>query len=291
MKFPDKACITEVGPRDGLQMEKRIMPTGDKVEWIAGMIEAGLRSIQVAAFVHPGVMPQMADAEALIERLPHGKAVAYSALTLNLKGVERACRTSIPWIEVSFSASDAHSRRNAGFPLSRAVKEMAAMTAAALKAGRRLRASVQCAFGYQNPSDVPAADVMELVRALTDQGVELLLLADTAGLATPSAIEEKLGAVLPLTGAVPVGLHLHDTRGFGESNLRAALSAGLVHFDTAIGGLGGCPFIPGARGNIATETTVRLLERMGIATGIDAARLDAWARRVNHFFGCHEQTR
>jgi hydroxymethylglutaryl-CoA lyase len=285
MSMPDTVNITEVGPRDGLQMERRVLPTDDKVAWIAGLADAGLRSIQVAAFVHPGVMPQMADAETLLERLPHRQGVVYSALTLNLKGVQRACRTSVGCIEVSLSASDAHGRSNAGLSLSRAELEAKAMAAAVLRAGRGLRASIQCAFGYQNPADVEVAQVVRMARSLVDQGVQWLLLADTAGMATPAAIEEMLAEVLPVAGATPVGLHLHDTRGFGESNLRTALRMSIAHFDTALGGLGGCPFLPGARGNISTEKTVRLMHHLGIATGIDVAGLEIWTAKLNRFFG------
>jgi hydroxymethylglutaryl-CoA lyase len=289
MNMPDAVHITEVGPRDGLQMEQRVLPTDDKVKWIAGLAGAGLRSIQVAAFVHPGVMPQMADAEALLERLPHRQDVMYSALTLNLKGVQRACRTSVGCIEVSLSASDGHGRSNAGLSLSQAEREVEAMTAAVLRAGRRLRASIQCAFGYQNPADVEVAQVVRRVRSLVDQGVQWLLLADTAGMATPAAIEAMLAEVLPVAGAVPVGLHLHDTRGFGESNLRAALRMGIAHFDTALGGLGGCPVVPGARGNIPTEDTVLLMHHLGIATGIDIAQLLIWTAKLYRFFGRGEK--
>ena len=285
MNLPEKVHITEVGPRDGLQMEKRVLPTDIKAELIAGLIDAGLRSIQVAAFVHPAKMPQMADAEELIERLPYRAGVLYSALTLNLKGVERACRTSIPVIEISLSASDAHGRRNAGLSLPQALRETQTMSLSAVRAGRRLRASIQCAFGYADPSDVMVEQVVHIAQTLVDQGVEWLFLADTAGLATPHSVKQMLTAILPIVGMVPVGLHLHDTRGYGESNVRTALEMGIAHFDTALGGLGGCPFLIGARGNIPTEGTVRLIHSMGIGTGIDIEKTAGWTQRLNRFFG------
>jgi hydroxymethylglutaryl-CoA lyase len=285
MNWPGTVHITEVGPRDGLQMEKRVVPTENKVALIEGLADAGLRSIQVAAFVHPVKMPQMADAEVLLGRLSHKQGVQYNALALNVKGVERACRTSVPWIEISLSASDAHGRRNAGLSVPQAIREAKAMALAVARAGRRLRASIQCAFGHLHPLDVEVAQVVRIARFLVDQGVELLLLADTAGMATPPAIQEILAAVAPAVGTVPVGLHLHDTRGFGQSNVRTALELGITHFDTSLGGLGGCPFIAGARGNIPTEETVRLLDSLGISTGIDPTKVAELKSRLDHFFG------
>lgn len=285
VNLPNAVLITEVGPRDGLQMEKRVLPTGDKVDLIEGLADAGITAIQVGAFVNPKKMPQMADAEALIERLPMREGVHYSALALNRKGVERACRTSIAWIEISISANDTHSRRNAGLPLPRAIEEAGAMAALAHRAGRRLRASIQCAFGYSDPSDVGVAQVMRMSAFLMDQGIDMLVLADTAGMATPQSLTELLAAVMPTAADVPVGLHLHDTRGLGQLNVKAALQMGITRFDTALGGLGGCPFIPGARGNIATETTVRFMQELGIDTGIDTAAVAVLSRRLHRFFG------
>ncbi|RJQ86169.1 MAG: hydroxymethylglutaryl-CoA lyase [Desulfobacteraceae bacterium] len=285
MNVPQRIQITEVGPRDGLQMEKRVLPTRIKVDLIGGLVEAGVSSIQVGAFVHPRKIPQMADTDALAELLPVREHVHYSALTLNLKGVERACRTSIAWIEVSLSASDAHGRRNAGLSLPEAIQEAGAMVTLAARAKRRLRASIQCAFGYTDPLDVGVEQVVRMTRFLVDQGIDLLVLADTAGMATPQTLTDVLAAVIPQAGTVPVGLHLHDTRGFGALNVRAALQMGIIHFDTALGGLGGCPFLAGASGNIATESTVRLIHGLGIDTGIDAAKVAVWSRRLNRYFG------
>jgi hydroxymethylglutaryl-CoA lyase len=285
MTLPQTVFITEVGPRDGLQMETRVLSTETKADLIAALAMAGVPAIQVTAFVHPEKVPQMADAEVLIARLPAHDRVQYSALTLNRKGVERACRTAIPWIEVSLSASDAHSVSNAGMTVQQALAEAGAMVAMAAMAGRQVRGSIQCAFGYLEPSDIPLDRVGRMAGVLVDQGVDLLVLADTTGLATPASVRELLAAVLPGAGRVPVGLHLHDTRGLGLVNVMAALEMGIDRFDTALGGLGGCPFINGAAGNIATEDTLHLLHALGIATGIDAARVAAWSRRLSGHFG------
>jgi hydroxymethylglutaryl-CoA lyase len=285
MHSQKNVLITEVGLREGLQIEKQILPTKIKVELICALTEAGLPAIQVAAFVHPEKMPQMADAEALIARLPRGAAVRYSALALNLRGVERACRTAIPWIEVSLSVDEPHSFKNAGMTVDEARHQMIAMVAAAKSAGRKVRATLQCAFGYTGSQDLSVAKVKALGAFLLDQGVDLLLPADTTGTATPATVTRVLEALLSVAGHVPLGLHLHDTRGLGAANVMATLQMGITHFDTSLGGLGGCPFVAGAAGNIATEQTLDLLHGLGIETGIDRAKVAACSQRLSQLLG------
>jgi hydroxymethylglutaryl-CoA lyase len=239
----------------------------------------------VASFVRPAKVPQMADAEAVIAGLPLTAGVAYSALTLNRPGVERACRTAIPWIEVSLSASEAHSRSNTGLSLDQAMGEARAMLQLASQAGRKLRGSIQCAFGFQHEADVSPATVLRAARQFVDGGADVLVLADTAGLATPSGVCRLLEEILPMSGATRLALHLHDTRGLGLVNVMAGLQMGIAHFDSSLGGLGGCPFVPGAAGNIATEETVHLMHTLGIATGIDAAGVAGWSNRLSAYFG------
>lgn len=284
MDFPAHVIITEVGPRDGLQMERRVVPTDTKVALIADLAAAGVPAIQVAAFVHPEKVPQMADAEMVIARLPRHGDVAYSALTLNLRGVERACRTAVPWIEVSLSASDAHSRQNTGLTVVQARAATGAMIELAVRSGRRVRGSIQCAFGHLTPGDIAADQVVRMAVELIDQGVEQLVLADTTGLANPVLLRQMLAALLPKVGSVPLGLHLHDTHGLGLVNVMAALEMGIDRFDTALGGLGGCPFVDGAAGNIATEDTLHLLHALSISTGVDPALVAVWSRRLSAFF-------
>lgn len=284
MVLPDKVVITEVGPRDGLQMERRLVPTATKIALIADLVAAGVSAVQVGAFVHPDKMPQMADVEAVIAALPDSDRVAYSALALNRQGVARACRTAIPWVEISFSVSDAHSRRNTGMSAAAAFAEAAAMVAQVLAAGRRVRGSIQCAFGHGAGDPLPVSQVLGGARMLAEAGVELLVLADTAGLATPVTVRRLLTQVLDQVGDLPVGLHLHDTHGLGLVNAMVALEMGIARFDTALGGLGGCPFVQGAAGNIPTEDTLHLMHSLGVATGIDAARVAIWSRRLSGLF-------
>jgi hydroxymethylglutaryl-CoA lyase len=276
--------LTDVGPRDGLQNETALVPTDLKLEVITGLAAAGLPAVQVASFVHPAKVPQMADAEAVIAGLPTRFNTDFSALTLNLKGMQRACATAIPWVEVSLAATEAQSRRNAGMSIAEAQGQMAEMIALAKRSNRNVRATIQCTFGCSRAGEVSEAQLRGLAEPLLAGGVDLLLLADTTGLATPPAVRRMLDAVLPLAGQAAIGLHLHDTRGLGLVNVAAALEMGVRHFDASLGGLGGCPFVPGAAGNIATEETLYLLHALGFSTGVDIAAVADLSRRLSAFF-------
>lgn len=289
MSLPHAVAITDVGPRDGLQMEKQVLRPEKKIELIASLRQAGIRSIQVASFVHPGKVPQMADAETVIAGLPSEDLADYSALTLNLKGVERACGTDIGWIEVSFSASETQSRQNSGMSVAQAAEQVAAMIDLARQEKRRIRSSIQCSFGCVHACEITDDQVLRLAEMLLEKGVDQLMLADTTGMATPPLVRQRLASVLSIAGDVPVGLHLHDTRGLGLVNLMAGLELGIDMFDTSLGGLGGCPFVRGAAGNIATEDTLHLLHSLGITTGIDAGQVAAASRRLSTWLG-HELT-
>ena len=285
MAYPERVVITEVGPRDGLQMELRTVPTDDKVALIDGLVQAGLQAIQVASFVHPAKVPQMADAEAVVERLPRDDGVQYSGLALNHKGVLRAVQTRIPWIEISVAASDAQSRVNAGIPIERVWDEIDRMMNAALGAGRQVRASIQCSFGCAEAEPADDAQVLKMAETLLHHGVHQLVLADTTGMATPPKVKRLLQQVMAMAGGTPVGLHLHDTRGMGLVNVMAGLEMGVSHFDTSLGGLGGCPFVKGAAGNIATEDTAYLMDSLAIRTGVEISKVACWSQRLSRFFG------
>ncbi len=284
MAMPDAVTLVEVGPRDGFQFEQAVVPTHRKLSVIARLVAAGLKQIQVASFVHPEKVPQMADAGSLIRQLPSQVGVVYTALVLNRQGLDRAMASGIAAVEISLSASDSHSRKNAGMAHDDALEKGLRMIDQALSAGLHVRASVQCAFGCVDEGQIPATRIAGIVRRFVEHGVHVLALADTTGMGSPPRIEEVLDAVLPLAGRLPLALHLHDTRGLGLVNLMAALKYGVSIFDTALAGMGGCPFVPGAAGNICTEDTAHLLERLGIHTGVDYRRVGAVSRDMEAFF-------
>lgn len=283
--LPETVEIVEVGLRDGLQREETILSAAEKVALVEQLIDAGLRRIQVTSFVHPRYVPQMADAEEVCARLPRQPGVSYSGLALNLKGVERAQDAGLRAIDISVSASDAHSRRNANRSFQEALSEFDQMYGRAREAGMHVRAGIQCAFGYQAPDDVAPEQVLSIAEHYLDLGVDEIALADSSGLANPRQMMSVLQSLTAVTGAVPLILHLHDTRGMGLANVLAALQCGVRIFDTAAGGLGGCPFIEGATGNIATEDTVHMLHRMGIDTGVDLEKVAAVARGLEKRLG------
>lgn len=282
--IPRVVTLVEVGPRDGFQFETRVVPTASKRSAIARLVGAGLRHIQVASFVNPAKVPQMADAEHLIEGLPRDDGVTYSALVLNRRGLDRAMATHIPAVEISISASDTHSRKNAGMGHDEALRQGEAMIDQAAAAGRRVRASVQCAFGCVYEGRMDPSRIVGILRRFADHGAHTLCLADTTGMGSPPAIAAMLEAVIPHVGRLPVALHLHDTRGLGLVNLHTALQYGIAMFDTALAGMGGCPFVPGAAGNIATEDTVHLLNVLGISTGVEPRLIAALSRDLETFF-------
>lgn len=281
---PHTVTLVEVGPRDGFQMEAAVVPTGRKLSVIARLVEAGLKQVQVASFVHPAKVPQMADAGQLIRRLPRRDNVVYTALVLNRRGLERAMASGIKAVEISLSASDTHSRKNTGMTHGEALDQVLPMIDRAVAAGLHVRAGIQCAFGCVYEGRIVPARIARVVRRFVDHGAHVLSLADTTGMGSPPVVREVLDAVLPLCDRLPLALHLHDTRGLGLVNLMAALNYGVSIFDTALAGMGGCPFVPGAAGNIATEDTAHLLETLGIHTGVDYRRVGSVSLEMEAFF-------
>lgn len=283
--YSEHVEIIEVGPRDGLQREPRHVSAEDKIALIDALSEAGLKRIQVTSFVHPKLVPQMADAEEVCAGIKRTPGVSYSGLALNLKGVERAHKAGLDSIDISVSASDEHSRRNANRSIDEALAEFKEMVTAARSSGMTVRAGIQCAFGFEHPADVQPDTVVRIARRHLELGVDELALADSSGLANPRQITDLLKSVMPLAGSTPVILHLHDTRGMGLANVLAALQNGVRHFDTAFGGLGGCPFIQGAAGNIATEDTAFMLHEMGFDTGVDFQKIAHISRDFEKLLG------
>lgn len=275
--------IEEQGPRDGFQVEKKPIPTEMKVRFVESLAEAGLQRIQVTSFVHPKLVPQMADAEQVCTQIRKKEGVLYSGLVLNAKGVERALKGGLNHVAASISASDTHSRKNANKSLPEAQVEFEEMLRVAKEAGLKVRGGLQCAFGCRYEGPISENIVLDLAKRHLELGVDEIALADSTGMGNPEAIKRVMTQVVQWANGRPVALHLHDTEGKGMANMLAGIEVGVTIFDTALGGLGGCPFIKGATGNIATEDAANMLHQMGIATGIDLYKIAALSQEMELF--------
>jgi hydroxymethylglutaryl-CoA lyase len=284
--FGDPVLIEDEFLRDGLQNEARLLPLADKAAFVRGLEDAGLRRIQLGSFVNPARVPQMADTDELFRTLERKPGVTYTALVLNMAGLERALAVAVPHLSISVSASESHSRSNVGKSVDEALAHIAPVIERALAAGVAVRAGIQSALGCGFEGPIAPARVLAVARSFSALGVHEINLADTAGLGNPRQVFELAGAVrAAVRPDVNLSLHLHDTRGLGLANMVAGLQAGVRIFDAALGGLGGCPFIPAASGNIATEDAVFALEEMGVSTGIDWPALAALTLRLEDRLG------
>lgn len=278
--------IHEVGPRDGLQVERQVVPTDVKEHWLRGLVHSGLDIVQVGSFVHPEKVPQMADTDELFRRLARsgGKRALLSGLVLNEKGLERGQACGVEMFCMGVSASDTHSRKNTGMSSQEAQRRILAMARQAKDAGLPVQVSVQSAFGCGFEGKVPDARVLELVSAYLEAGLTSISLADTAGHAHPAQVKRLFEAIFKL-GPVNPTAHFHDTYGLGMANVYAAMEVGVRVFETSFAGLGGCPFTKVAAGNVATEDLVHGLTRVGERKDIDLPALIAIAKDVEAFFG------
>lgn len=265
--------------RDGLQMESRRFALREKLHLFELLKRAGLKRIQVGSFVHPEVVPQMADTDALIRRIGNDPATVVSALILNERGLDRALACGAAQVTLSASVSDAHSRKNAGRPAAAALKAVTALIRRGLDAGLEVRAGLQCVFGCVYEGPVAEEAVLSAALAMAAAGAREVNLADTTGMANPSAVRSRIAKINRELPDVRLCLHLHDTRGLGLANMLAGYEQGVRLFDVCVGGLGGCPFVKGAAGNVPAEDAVHMFESMGIGTGID---LQALCRAVGY---------
>jgi len=275
--LPDRVTVYEVSPRDGLQNESAALDTAAKVQLVDALVSAGVPRIEVTSFVSPKWIPQLADAEALIAKLhEEGRASArYSALCPNPRGLTRVLDTSLREIAVFVSASDEHNQKNLNHTIDDTLAGMREVVHTAKNRGLFVRGCISTVWGFRSQDDVAPRRVAEIGRALRDMGCDELSLGDTMGIATPTRVRDVVVRVLDDHPAGAVSLHMHDTRGTALANVVAALELGVCSFDAAIGGLGGCPYAPGAAGNLATEDLVYMLHGMGIETGIDLDKLIA----------------
>ena len=271
----DTVLVREVGPRDGLQMAHGTMPTDLKVRWIRALAEAGLRSIEVGSFVPPRLIPQMADTGEVVAALRDLPGLAVTALVPNLKGAQRAHAAGAGRIIVPVSVSESHSRANTNKGTDEAVAEVGRIAAWAREEAPGLHVEAGCAtaFGCSIEGVVPEARVVRVAESLVEAGANSLVLADTVGYGDPAQVKRLVAAVRGAVGERLEALHLHDTMGLGLANAYAGLESGIRQFDASLAGLGGCPYAPGASGNIVTEDLVFMLESAGFTTGIDLGRL------------------
>ena len=282
--YPPNIVIEEQGLRDGLQSEKRFVPTDKKLEIIRIVADAGIKRIQVTSFVNPKRIPQMADAEDVCKGLDWSRDALYSALVLNAKGLERAADAGLRHVAASISASDTHSRKNANASLPEARKRIAEMIKNGKKRGLVIRGELQCVFGCRFEGRIDPNVVFDMIKEQLDLGIDEVALADSTGMANPISIQDISTKVIELSGDKHVFLHLHDTEGKGLANALAAMQVGISHFDTAFGGTGGCPFIKGASGNISTEDMAFMSAQMGIETGVDIEKIAAISRSLENYF-------
>ena len=283
-----RILIHEVGPRDGLQAEKQVVPTDIKLEWLGRLLDAGLDIIQVGSFVHPEKVPQMADTDELFRCLSTRKRnseVILSGLVLNEKGLERGLNCGVEMFCMGVSASETHSRRNTGMSTEEATARIIAIALEARAAGKKVQVSVQSAFGCGFEGPVPEGRVMSIVEAYLAAGLNAISLADTAGHAHPAQVTAYIQRIRTLEPSAEITVHIHNTYGLGMANVYAAMEAGATSIETSFAGLGGCPFTKVAAGNVATEDLVHGLQRAGLRPDIRLDGLIGVARDVATFFG------
>ncbi len=279
MDLPKSVTIVEVGPRDGLQNEANFVPTEHKIELINRLSETGLRRIEITSFVHPKAIPQLQDSEEIVKRIERKPGIIYSTLVPNEKGLQRALAAEVEEIALFVSASETHNQKNVKMSISDSLKGFRNIAEKALTHGIRMRGYVVTAFGCPYEGRINPEKVESIVDEYRTLGVHEIALGDTTGMANPVQVSRMVSRILRrLDGKTSLALHFHDTRGAALANILSALQEGVVIFDGSIGGLGGCPYAPGASGNVATEDLVNMLEEMGIETGIDLNRLIGCAR-------------
>jgi hydroxymethylglutaryl-CoA lyase len=285
MTNPRSIGIVEVGPRDGLQNEAASVPTEVKLEFIRRAVDAGLRRIEVASFVNPRRVPQMADAEAICRALPQRDDVTYVGLVLNRTGFDRAAAAGCREIGMVVFTTDEFNRRNQGVSSAESIRTWREIAASAHAAGIRAQVTISAAFGCPFEGEVPAQRVVEFARELAEAQPFEIAIADTIGVGVPGQVTEIFGRVSEAVPGVALRGHFHNTRNTGLANAYAAVTAGARVLDASLGGIGGCPFAPAATGNIPTEDLVYMLGRMGISTGVDLGRAIDTARWIEQHVG------
>jgi hydroxymethylglutaryl-CoA lyase len=285
MPLAERVTICEVGPRDGFQIEPEFIPTEQKIEVVDLLSDAGLACIEVTSFVHPKVVPQLRDAEEVMARIRRRPGTRYAALVPNEKGAVRAVEAGVDELHTVVSASETHNLANVNMTIAASLQRLRAVMQVAERARRPVSGGISTSFGCPFEGPVPLEQLQRVVDGLVEMGARAIGLADTTGMANPRQVRSTLEHLMPRYPGIEWTLHTHDTRAMAVPNILAAMECGVRHFDASIGGLGGCPFAPGASGNVCTEDLVHCLEAMGVATGIDLDKLLATSRRVEQIVG------
>lgn len=285
--LPADVTIYEVGPRDGLQNEARLIPTDDKIAFIDALSDTGLRAIEITSFVNPRWIPQLADGAEVSRRIVRRPGVVYSALVPNRQGLDAAIGAGMREVAVFMSASETHNKKNVNKTIAATLAAFQDTVPPALAAGLKVRAYVSTVYGCPYEGAVDPAKAVELCHALRGLGCYQISLGDTIGVATPRQVRDVLSRVLADIPAPEVAVHFHDTRGTALANILVAVEMGITTIDSALGGLGGCPYAPGASGNVATEDVIYMLEGMGVRTGVNLDKLVDAARLASTLVG-HE---
>ncbi len=285
MQLPKRVQIKEVGPRDGLQNENAFIPTEEKIQLIDRLSTTGLDYIEVTSFVHPKWIPQLADAVDVLKAIKRNKDITYAALVPNSKGLERALDAGVDEVSVFMSASEGHNKSNINKSIDETFPVLKEVVDGALAAGKTVRGYIStviaCPFdGYTKPEQV-----VRVAEKLFDMGITELSLGDTIGVGVPTQVDALLAEMLRHFSAESLAMHFHDTRGTALANVVTSLGHGIVKFDSAIGGLGGCPYAKGATGNVATEDLLYLLHEMGIETGVDLQKAQQTALSLEGMLG------
>jgi hydroxymethylglutaryl-CoA lyase len=283
--LPDRVSIREVGPRDGLQNEDTILSTEQKIALISALADSGLEYIEAGSFVHPRVVPQMADTAEVFARVERHPGIVYSAIAPNIKGAQRALDAGADAVQVFLSTSESHNQSNVNMSIADSLEQAAEIAQLVRGSGKIFDAVLSVVFGCPFEGDVPVARVLDIAGRLVEMGTQQVTLGDTTGMAHPRLVQEVCLAFADQLPEVPIRFHPHSARGAGLANVLAAMQVGVTRFDASIGGIGGCPFAPGAPGNICTEDFVHMLHEMGIDTGIDLVRLIECARMVEDMLG------
>ena len=283
-RWPARVSIREVGPRDGLQNEQPV-PATDKVRLIDALGATGVARIEAVSFVHPKAIPQMADADEVWASIKPVGNVRYSALVPNQRGAQRALEAGFTEIEVVVSASDTHNRRNINRSTDESLDDIAALVDVLHRAGSTAEVIIATSFGCPFEGDVDPARVAAIVDRVVADGADRVAFGDTTGMATPARVQAVVSRVKERHPDIPMLLHFHNTRGTALANILVALELGVTEFDSSVGGLGGCPYAPGATGNVATEEVVHMLHDMGIDTGIDLEKMIDAARLAQEIVG------